>query len=480
MGIPVYFKTIISEYEETILLKDKLNNCHSLFLDLNCAIHPCCQNESDESIMIQKIITKIESLINYTNLTDLLFIAIDGVPPKGKMKQQRMRRYKSVLENKKWDTNAISPGTFFMKKLNNSINTWINNSNYDFKIIFSDSNERGEGEHKILHYLKNNTINENSVIYGLDADLIQLSLVSKKDNIYLLRERTEYNIENTQNEYIYLMIDKLKLYIEKEVKNIDDYIFICFFLGNDFINHIDSINLRYNGYDLLINTYKKLQERYGGYFQLIDFKQEYCIHLTFLKEFISELSLEENNSLKNIDNIRNKQYKRIYSKYHDLFELFQSKIKNKDKIDLNYIYDFQKYFQYNSEDCSEMIYNLPILFYKTEKDTVKTNTQDLCDDYLNSLIWTTNYYFKECIHWKYCTKYEETPSLVYFSKYLSNIQNLNFTKDKKEYEINELLNYIFPNDSHKLHNYKIKSKDYNLFIKPHFKRYLWECDIIFE
>ena len=177
--------------------------------------------------MILKIITKIEELINYTNV-NLLYIAIDGIPPKGKMKQQRMRRYKSEFENKKWNTNAISPGTYFMEKLNYTIREWIKQKNYSLKIIFSDSNERGEGEHKILQYIKHNDI-DRSVIYGLDADLIMLSLVSKKENIYLLRERTEYNIENTENEYIYLIIDEAKKHIQKEINNIDDYIFLCFF-----------------------------------------------------------------------------------------------------------------------------------------------------------------------------------------------------------------------------------------------------------
>ena len=97
MGIPVYFKTLVQEYQDSILLKNKLKNINSLFLDLNCAIHPCCHGETDETIMIEKIISKIEELIDYTQVSDLLYIAIDGIPPKGKMKQQRMRRYKSVL-----------------------------------------------------------------------------------------------------------------------------------------------------------------------------------------------------------------------------------------------------------------------------------------------------------------------------------------------------------------------------------------------
>ena len=114
MGIPVYFKTLVSHYQDTILCKSKLNNIHSLFLDLNCLIHPCCHGLTDENEMIQKILFEITRLIDYTGVSELLYIAIDGIAPKGKMKQQRMRRHKSALERKyskekRWNTNAISP-----------------------------------------------------------------------------------------------------------------------------------------------------------------------------------------------------------------------------------------------------------------------------------------------------------------------------------------------------------------------------------
>ena len=473
MGIPVYFKTIVNEYENLILKKDKLNDCESLFLDLNCAIHPCCSGETDESIMILKIIAKIEELINYTNVKNLLYIAIDGIPPKGKMKQQRMRRYKSEFENKKWNTNAISPGTYFMEKLNYTIGEWIKQKNYPFQIIFSDSNERGEGEHKILQYIKHNDI-DRSIIYGLDADLIMLSLVSKKENIYLLRERTEYNIENTENEYIYLIIDELKTHIQKEINNIDDYIFLCFFLGNDFINHIDSLSLRYGGYDILIDTYKLLQERYGGYFQLIDRNLENCIHLTFLKEFINELSFREPHLIEKINKRREKKYKITYSKYIEYFNNF-----NKKKSFLvKDLYEFQN--QNDTDECKEMINNLPILYYPQEKKHIKKENDKICQDYLDSLIWTSHYYFNECINWRWATKYDDTPSLSFFKDYIQKLNNLEFEKNDKEYSVEDLLKFIFPNSSHNLHRYIIQSKEYNLIIVPYHKRYLWECPIIFE
>ena len=473
MGIPVYFKTIVKEYENYILKKDKLNDCKSLFLDLNCAIHPCCSGETDESIMILKIIQKIEEIIQYTNVEDLLYIAIDGIPPKGKMKQQRMRRYKSVFENKQWNTNAISPGTYFMEKLNYTIREWIKDNNFDFKIIFSDSNERGEGEHKILQYIKNNNVDK-SVIYGLDADLIMLSLVSKKENIYLLRERTEYNIENTENEYIYLIIDNLKKYIQKEINNIDDYIFLCFFLGNDFINHIDSLSLRYGGYDILIDTYKLLQERYGGYFKLIDTDLKHCIHLTFLKEFLNELSSREPYLIEKIHKIRQRQYKITYSKYSNYFIDFNKK----KSLLVKDIYDYQT--QNDTDESKEMINNLPILYHPQENNYIKNENDDMCQDYLDSLIWTSHYYFKECIHWKWATNYDETPSLNLFRNYIQNLNSLEFKQDLIEYSVKDLLRFIFPNSSHKLHKYKIQSKEYKMSIIPYHKRYLWECPIIFE
>lgn len=484
MGIPVYFKTLVQEYQDSILIKNKLTSVKSLFLDLNCAIHPCCSGESDEEIMLNKIISKIDELVQYTNVEDLLYIAVDGIPPKGKMKQQRMRRYKSIYENKVWDTNAISPGTRFMDKLNKRLRTIQSDK---LKIIISDTTERGEGEHKILQYIKTHELT-NSVIYGLDADLIMLSIVSQKDNIYLLRERTEYNIEDTDNDYIYMNIDRLKDFIVKDIgvkanKEIvlNDYIFMCFLLGNDFINHIHSLSLRYSGYDYLLETYKKLQERYSGYFRLIDLKLENCIHLTFFKEFIRELALKEDTFLEKRKRIRDKQYKMTYSRYGYIYDEFMKFISDKD-LNIENIHNFEMSKLHDSNDyeiTKEMINNLPILFWQGEKVLKYTPDENICDDYLASLIWTSHYYFKKCVNWRWSTSYDNTPSLKGLSNYLENINSLSFNTEDKEYTIEELLKFIFPNESHKLHNYKLLSKNYELRVEPFYHRYFWECPIKF-
>ena len=59
------------------------------------------------------------------------------------------------------------------------------------KYILDDCQNRGEGEHKILQYLKNYTKDDINCIYGLDADLIMLSLCADS-KIYLLREESPF------------------------------------------------------------------------------------------------------------------------------------------------------------------------------------------------------------------------------------------------------------------------------------------------
>tara|TARA_Y100000389_G_scaffold43809_1_gene38515 strand:- start:81 stop:1586 length:1506 start_codon:yes stop_codon:yes gene_type:complete len=500
MGIPVYFKTLISDYGDTILHKDLYDDINHLFFDLNCLIHPCARGLTDENEIINKILSEIDKLILYTGVKDLIYIAIDGIAPKMKMKQQQMRRHKSALERKYntesyWNTNAISPGTIFMKKLNLSLKKYIKKYK---NIILDDSDNRGEGEHKILHYILNNDLKGKICIYGLDADLIQLSLVSHKSNIVLLRETTDYNIENTDNEYIYLKIDILKKHliesfhlkrIVKESIILDDYIFMCFLLGNDFMNHIPSLNLRYGGHDILVNTYSKLQERYSGYFRLIDRRLPNIIHMTFFKEFITELCSLENDMIGKIIMIRKRQRVKISNQYYNDYQDFKKFIlengENENKfgsgcLSLEDIYRFQCNTTSDKDTIKKMIENLPILESDKEFKLYKSLKYDSeeCKDYLDTLVHTTHYYFNGCINWRYSSNVSKGPLLTHLSKYIGSYK-IDIEKDNNEYNNLEQLSYIFPKDSHHLHEYDIVGKEYKMMIDLNFNRYLWECHLEF-
>jgi 5'-3' exoribonuclease 2 len=71
-------------------------------------------------------------------------------------------------------------------------------------------------------------------------------------------------------EFLFIRITVLREYLEREfsdLKNyrgfkfdleraIDDWVFMCFFVGNDFLPHLPSLEIRENAIDRLIRLYK--------------------------------------------------------------------------------------------------------------------------------------------------------------------------------------------------------------------------------
>jgi len=245
-----------------------------------------------ENILIENVCKKLMYYINLIGPTDRVFIAFDGVAPVAKLNQQRNRRFKShfqrsIMEDltgevqSGWDTVAITPGTAFMENLGKKIQERFSNPvEFGLKtLIVSASDQPGEGEHKIYSYIRSNSIHHqktSTVIYGLDADLIMLTLshLHIAREMYLFRETPHFikSIDNTldPNESYLMDIPEfgrmLSIDLNKGVKpteqqknnRISDYILLCFFLGNDFMPHFPALNLRTSGINRLMSGYKQI------------------------------------------------------------------------------------------------------------------------------------------------------------------------------------------------------------------------------
>jgi 5'-3' exonuclease len=264
MGIPAYYKNLTKTIPQ-LVVKNLSHSIDWFFMDFNCLIYHCISMTPDyssathatwETQLIQNVVTYTLQIIKHVNPKGV-YLAIDGVVPMAKMKQQRMRRFKSAWLSKqescadKWDTNAITPGTGFMQKLHTALESimlphWT----------LSTSNEPGEGEHKIMREWRKGTYEGNYVVYGMDADLIVLSLLGMKEHpVWLFREDMSPDADGGFEWFsIRALKDWLCAEFDTELHRtfIMNYCFAMSFLGNDFVPSALGLKMRENGHtDLL-------------------------------------------------------------------------------------------------------------------------------------------------------------------------------------------------------------------------------------
>jgi 5'-3' exoribonuclease 2 len=194
------------------------------------------------------------------------------------------------------------------------------------KVLISDASVPGEGEHKIMDFIRsqraqpNYNPNTKHCICGMDADLIMLTLATHEPHFSIIRETLQdaaprkcficnrfghlasecegfdllsfsllsglpKEMEGEFDEKApkelkpqqFLMIDVLREYLDlffDDVKSslpikydlercIDDFVFLCYFGGNDFLPHLPTLHIQEGAIDLLMGVYKTLLPTLG-------------------------------------------------------------------------------------------------------------------------------------------------------------------------------------------------------------------------
>jgi 5'-3' exonuclease len=420
MGIPFFAKTITQKYPSIVLWSENVT-CHNLFLDLNCAIHQCaqavlarktkarCVTKLENSI-IEETIRYIHKIVNTSTPSDTLFVAIDGLPPRAKLVQQRKRRYISAWRNpgSTWDTNAITPGTPFMDKLSSRLSAHFSSiqPKCPYNIIFKDSNTYGEGEAKIIKHIRAQCDGGVCVVYGLDADLVMLGLtVDNIDGMLLMREPAEYNVAS-KHPFLYFDIERLKKSIDSEYKvDYIDFVFLCFLLGNDFLPPLSFLKIQHNGIESLLTYYNQVKNALG---QTIVNKETKCINYKVLAALFDILKDSEDASMCAAD----KKYYEMVARIHPKLGADKRLAAQQDNFPT--IHKFPDIIKPGQKGWRPAYYHH--LFQITDVNDVHT----VCLNYLEGLAWNFNYYLSGDHSWTWYYQYAYSPTIVDLCNFMLN------------------------------------------------------------
>ena len=569
MGIPSYFSYIIKNHSNIIRniqfhKKHAKTPFHSLYMDCNSiiydAVHTLEKQSSKynsvnskqfEQSIIDVVVMRIREYINTISPTNVLFIAFDGVAPLAKMEQQRSRRYKTAFmssisfENPlrpfinqsnqdKWNTSAITPGTSFMSVLSGRIHAEFNGplgvSIFGKRIphvIVSTSTEPGEGEHKMFAYMRTHVQpTENVAVYGLDSDLIMLSILHSVfcRNIYIFRETPQFSknilpaqLRSDTNDLLFLNIRELTQSILKEMHNsptklvprsvenntnahlyesgvlatpeydtqrIYDYILISVLLGNDFLPHMVSLNLRGTGMEELLQMYAEHITKRRQYLVSTDRK----IIWKNVKYFIGKLAACEHANILDEFTQRAKLAKRKYPETTPEEREFVLQ-----KTPTIYRGD-EEYICPTEEQWEDRYYRVCFL-KEVMPDKDKTLVKDICVNYIEGLEWVFRYYSEGCPHWRWKYRFHYPPLLSDLYKHIPE-QPLPKSMFERVHDINcpfhphVQLFYVLPQISQHLIPQKtrdiVRQPEYSsLFVSVRhirfswlFCKYFWESHVI--
>ncbi|KAK9843112.1 hypothetical protein WJX74_007152 [Apatococcus lobatus] len=316
MGIPKFYRWLSERYPllNQFIGSDAVPEIDNLYLDMNGIFHNCTHGNDPgrkltEEEMVLRIFNYLEKLFELVKPKKLMFMAIDGVAPRAKMNQQRSRRFRAAKEAAEaklakerkgepvdpataFDSNCITPGTPFMARLQAHLSFFIRKKILEDpawqkpQVILSGHNIPGEGEHKIMEHIRISKNepgyepNQRHCLYGLDADLIMLSLVTHEPCFCLLREVVSYSgggrgqpireaLENPGKEHFILFhIGLMRDYLQLELQAaglhhfnvervIDDLVLFCMLVGNDFLPSLPTLDIGEGALNRIFTIYKQ-------------------------------------------------------------------------------------------------------------------------------------------------------------------------------------------------------------------------------
>ena len=365
-------------------------------------------NLKTQLLVFEDVCQNISDLVKITNPKKRLILCIDGVAPAAKQSQQRQRRYRSAKEQGtlSFNSNCITPGTKFMDYLSKYIDWFIrkqintDESWKEFEVIFSNEKAPSEGEHKAAEYIrKYGSDHESYCFQGMDADLIMLALATHKNNFYILRE-DPFDISN---DYFCInvggfredLLSKLRWEdtdVHFDPKSaINDFVFMCFMIGNDFLPHLPCIAIIDGGVEFLIDLYIEVAKNWGHL--TLELHHKIFFNKKSLAKFLEEVGTFEK-------------------------DIFEYKLSKKESW-------FPEEILTNCSQLIEETWNVDIDSYKREYMSKKFPTvseKEVCHQYLEGMQWVLSYYTRGVPSWEWTFKHYYAPPASIISKHVDDFK----------------------------------------------------------
>ena len=430
MGIFTFASAwVLKKFGRTLVVQDYIpSDVSSLVIDMNGTIHRALQKvyhygDFDDPVLhdiaiatpwnemkfkvFNMIMSELDDIIERIMPRETLVIAIDGPTNVAKMQQQRTRRYRSAFHSsdKSFDTSIVTPGTDFMFELDELIRRELidRRSKYPPTVIYSSHMVNGEGEHKLMEMYRANQIlgDDRHVIYGLDADLILLSLISPQKNVVLVREdrRKILNIELLRQELIGFAPPNLK------ETAIIDFIILMTLVGNDFIPHGPLHHSMFHLVEGLLGAYYELNTPLS-----IKNDDIYTVNLPALGMIVKKMHELQAERL---------AYETMNPNFREdqpaMYNRFNQGALRMDGEEVVFDFDsFRSIWYTNAFGCNNG--GNPI-----NDDYGKEDIDDMCQSYVEGIIWCTRYYQSKDVDQKWVYRYFHAPLFIDLAEYLMKL-----------------------------------------------------------
>lgn len=383
MGVPGLFHWMQNRYSgcSQIIKKAKRGEFPSIsvdnfYVDAVCFVHTCAQyvysygsgafgsqeidemtEKQKERLLFEMVRNRIFSLTKIVNPTIRFVVAFDGIAPMAKQNQQRQRRFLAAKETSgnSFNPNVITCGTDFMSRLQRFVKQGLETrtQNSGYSLIFSSSDEKSEGEHKLFAMARSTGNSESHCFFSPDGDLVLLTMALGFEKTFLLRED-----HNSPWQHILCDMSRVCSLLEKEIP-IKDLVFLSCLLGNDFLPRLPIFEGRFSdAMDFIISEY-----------------------ITFGKSLFKEKKLNKRAALGLLKHFGTHEKKLLEKRC-----FFETTKQKEDRIDKTLVDNFTHESGLDLQKYKDL--------YNSKKLCEKQD--EALKEYIRGMLWVNSYYTGDC------------------------------------------------------------------------------------